>query len=189
MAIFHLFLVIIKPIWETIAAQWGLRPRPFSFPFILIRIEGRIGGKAGQLPSPFPGHYLESGERHGWICVSCCLLVSLELGLQWVVCQPGFVRESWGDVPCARLSHFNDRHRVGEECMKSSVVRRNGVGRLCDSVTILRGLPMWVLPVARRRSFQLPKRRAPKIWTGHARRTAWWYTTTQVTETTSSTSF
>lgn len=38
-------------------------------------------------------------------------LASQELGLQWAVCQAWFGRESWKDVSCDCLPHFNDRHK------------------------------------------------------------------------------
>lgn len=38
-------------------------------------------------------------------------LVSQELGLQCAVCQAWFGHESWKDVPCACLSHFNDGYK------------------------------------------------------------------------------
>lgn len=51
----------------------------------------------------------------------------------------------------------------------------NEVGRLFDDVTILKGLPVWTLPVARWRPFHLPKRRALKMGTKYVWRMTWWH--------------
>lgn len=121
MAIFHLILAIIKSIWKTMTAPVRFETEGI---FLIYSHQDRRTNrrKGGGISFTFSRSlYLEREERHGWICVSCCLLVSGELGLQWAVCQLGFAHESWRDVLCACLSHFNDRHRVGKGSMRCFV--------------------------------------------------------------------